>query len=962
MDPRRPEALLLLPIVLWLAWRAIRGSVVVMPRWRVRAATVARVLLLVAIVLALAETRAVLPRDELHTVFCVDRSASLDAKKERLALDWVADAARAMGSNDRAALVFFGEDAQVEKPLAATLEVPHEPQTLVRREATDVGRAIRLSLALLPEDVEKQVVVVTDGNENAGDALREARVAAANGVRVTTVHVSVTTEPGEVLVERVDAPPFVEKNEPYLVRATVVATSPVRARVAFARNGRLVKELEVDLAAGRNVVSLPEKLDAADAFSYEVTVSAAGDRNPANNQGLSLVRVLGEPRALIILRDAVHATPLARALEAAGMKVERSGASGLPLGRDELARWDLVVVGDVPAESWSPSQMIGIRDYVRDMGGGLLALGGEQSFGLGGYYGTPFEEALPVDSDIRKKKVLPPLAQVFVIDRSGSMTESTSDGANKLALAKEGVIRTLELLARQDMAGVVGFDTGASWVTPLERLADKSEAMRKVRAIEPGGGTAIYPALLEAVRALEKVEAQVKHVIVLTDGVSEPGDFLGLLDRCQRAKISVSTIGVGEKGDIDESFLEDMARRGGGDYHHAHRATEIPPLIAKDTLTASHALLIERDVKPVLVGSTELDWRPPPPPVFGFVLTEAKDDAEVILASAKDQTPPDEGPILARWRFGIGKSAAFTSDAASRWCKMWLGWEGYAALFGSLGRWLERDPRPAGLSTTLELESGRGVVTVEADERTPLELEARVSAPDGSKPIGMLRLEPVAPGRYRATFPATRSGVYFVGVEEIGARGARTGRGSAGAALAYPREYRELESNPGLLDRIARATDGKALSLADRPGLVWAHDRKPSRSPRSLAHLLAALAAVLLVLEVAARRLAFPPRKKAAVKRVVEPSNDLVLEKLLAKKAEEKKSERVVRATSSAQVPVATLPVAKPVVPPPVVSPAVVAPPKAGAKAPEPAADAPDEDSFTAQLLKAKKRAKKDER
>lgn len=946
MDLRRPEALLLLPLALWLALRALQGSVIVTSAARRRIAAGARILLLLAIVLAIAGARAVLPRDELHTVFCVDRSASVDPAKQQLALDWVRDAARAMTSSDRGALVVFGEDAQVERALAASLEVPREPLSPVRREATDLGRAIRLALALLPEEVEKQIVLVSDGSENAGDALREARVAAANGVRVTTVHVATKADPGEVLVERVDAPPLVEKGEPYTVRATVVATSPTRARVAFTRNGKLVRQEDLDLAKGANSVTLAERIDTADAFTYDVLVTATSDKNPANNQGTALVRVLGEPRALIVLREAEHGKPLAQALERAGMKVERAGAAGMPLGRDELARFDLLVVGDVGADRFSQAQLTGVRDYVRDMGGGLLALGGEQSFGLGGYYGTPFEEALPVDSDIRKKKVLPALAQVFVIDKSGSMSEQTADGATKIVLAREGVVRTIELLAREDMAGVIGFDQTPTWVAPLERLVDKGAVARNVRTLEAGGGTAIHPALLEAMKALEKVDAHVKHVIVLTDGVSEPGDFAALLDRADRGKITVSTIGVGESGtgELDEDFLRWMAEKGGGEYHHAKHASEIPPLIAKDTLTASHALLIEKPFAPVALASSELDWRPPPPDLQGFVLTEAKDEAEVLLGSARDMTPADEGPILARWRFGIGKSAAFTSDAATRWSQAWLRWEGYAALFGSLARWLERDPRPAGLSTTLELESGQGVVTVEADGRTPVELEARVSAPEGSPPVPPLRLEPVAPGRYRATFRATRPGVYFVGIEEIGARGARTGRGSAGAALASPREYRELESNPLLLERIAKLTGGHALSLEDRPATVWAHEQKPARAPRALLPWLVALAAILLVFEVAARRLALPERRHVPV-RALEVPNDALLEKLLAKKAEEKRA--------SDRLPT------KPVLPTAPSAPLLASPPKP--KPPEPEQEPePGGDDFTAQLLRAKKRAKKD--
>jgi uncharacterized membrane protein len=938
VDLRRPEALLLLPLVLFLAWRATRGSLVVLAPWRSRLALGLRALLLTAIVLALAEARAVLPRDELQVVFCVDRSRSLDEQHLRFELDWVKDAARGMGPGDRAGLVLFGENAQVERGLGPALEVPHVPSSIVDDKASDLGRAIRLAVALLPDEVDRQIVLLSDGNENTGDVLREARVASANGVRVTTVHVPTGASEGEVLIERVDAPPFVERNEPFLVRASVIAKSAGHARVTFERNGRLVGEKEVELQAGRNSVPFAERLDEADAYTYKVTVYAPGDRIPANNLGTALVRVLGQPRALIVLREKAETEPLARVLEAAGMKVDRGGAAALPVGRDELARYDLVVVGDVAAERWSQAQLVAIRDYVRDMGGGLLALGGEESFGLGGFYGTPFEEALPVDSDIRRKKVLPSLGLVLCMDKSGSMSESTGEGASKMVLAREGAVRVVELLAREDMLGVVGFDETPEWIAPLGRVENKVAVARALRNLEPGGGTAIQPALLECAKALEKAEAQVKHILLLTDGISEPGDFPLVLEKCRRAKITLSTVGVGD--DVDQQFLEDLARRGGGQYYFAKTASEVPRLFTKDALSASRSLLIERPTRPVELRPSELPWSPPPP-LLGYVLTEPKDGSEVLLGSAKDQEGPEEGPILARWRFGIGKSAAFTSDATARWSKEWIGWPGYDALFANLARWLERDPRPSGLSASLDLEAGKGVVTVEADERSPLALEARVSVPSSAPPVAPLKLEPVAPGRYRGTFPANEPGAYFAGVVEVLASGARVARGTAGAVLAYPREYRDLVSNPGLLERVARVSGGKALSLEDRGSAqLWAHGRAPTRAPRPLLPWLVIAAAIFLVLEVAARRLSFPERQPRA--RVVdEGKTDAVVAKLLAKKAEEKKAEEKRAPPMEARAPTA-------VVPPPLPSPV------------REEGVAPDEDSFTA-LLKAKRRARKDE-
>ncbi len=955
MDTRRPEALLLLPLLIWVGVMTLRASVVGMTTARLRISLAARLGVIAALVLALAQARAVLPRDELHVVFCLDRSASLDPDRLRSSLEWVGQATRSMTPSDRGALVVFGDDAQVEVSLDARPLIPAAPSAVVGRDATDPGRAVRLALALLPDEVDREIVLVTDGNENTGSLIREARVAAANGVRISTVHVPSPAQEGEVLVERLDAPGLAERKEAFLVRATVVAKSPTRAHVAFTRNGRLLREEDVDLVAGRNEITLPQRLEEPDAYVYEVHVSTPGDRNPANNGGLALVRLVGEPRALVVLREREHAEPLARLLEKAGLKVDRGGASELPLGRDELARYDLLVVGDVAAERWTLSQLAAVRDYVRDMGGGLLALGGEDSFGPGGFYETPFEEALPVRCDL-DKKALPPLALVLAIDRSGSMHEITRDGAQKMVLAREGAVRTIEVLSRQDVLGVVGFDDSSSWVTPLQPVTNKVELARAVRTLEPGGGTAFLGALQDSIAGLEKTDAKMKHVLLVTDGISGEREekFEPVIDALRRGSITLSTIRVGD--DDDKGFLERLARSGGGKYHHASNASELPRLFTKDALAHARSLVVERPFVPVELATSELGWTTPPP-LQGFVLTQVKPTAELLLGTAKDLEGAEDGPLLARWRFGLGKSAAFTSDASPRWSNAWLGWEGMPRVFGNLARWLERDPRPAGLSVRVDLEGGKGVILVEAPEDQPATLDARVSVPHDAPAVAPVRLEPVAPGRYRAVFPAPRPGVYFVGIEEVLPTGERKGRGTAGAALAYPREYRDLGSNPALLERVAKLTGGVSLELGDRAAPIWKHERDATRAPLPIFPWLVVVAAVLLVVEIAARRLAFPERAPKIAEVLAGPTTDAVLDRLLARKAEDKRA-----SVSSARVPVA---VPGPVVatPPPAVAPPpppVVAPSPPPPVAPEPAA--PEADDFTAQLLKAKRRARKDDR
>ena len=90
------------------------------------------------------------------------------------------------------------------------------------------------------------------------------------------------------------------------------------------------------------------------------------------------------------------------------------GPEALPTSLDGFNKYDSVILSNVSALRISKRQMELVRSYVRDHGGGLVMLGGEESFGVGGYYHTPVEEALPVTMEARQKVEIPSLAVVLV--------------------------------------------------------------------------------------------------------------------------------------------------------------------------------------------------------------------------------------------------------------------------------------------------------------------------------------------------------------------------------------------------------------------------------------------------------------------------------------------------------------------------------------------------------------------
>jgi len=384
-----------------------------------------------------------------------------------------------------------------------------------------------------------------------------------------------------------------------------------------------------------------------------------------------------------------------------------------------------------------------------------------------------------------------------------------------------------------------------------------------VRAIETGGTTALAPALDAAAEALLAVDAELKHVVLLTDGKSgeRAFDFAGLLAVLRRGSITLTTVGVGLE--IDRPLLEALARGAGGRFLWTADARTVPRLLTQEAVTATRALLVERPIVPRPlgeIGRLGIDWEAAPP-LRGYVLTVPREGAEVLLDTGPDLTPED-GPILARWRLGLGKAVAFTSDATARWCGAWLEWAGYGRVLAGAIRWTVRSADAPGLETALEFvgESGRVRVEAHGPDRTPLnglQLGGRVMGPAGAAGLAPLELAQTAPGVYEAEFDPPRPGAYFVTVDAHDGEQRRP-VGNAGAVLAYPREYRDLTADRSLLAGLAALGGGDAWSVDDPPEAVFGGPREERVELQSVAGWLFTAAALLLVVEVAVRRLVVP--------------------------------------------------------------------------------------------------------
>ena len=845
----RPLYLLLLPAAGALLWWAGRASYADLTGGRRWVAWVLRSVILLALLSALAGAQLVRQSKELLVVFALDSSVSVPPEERARALKLVQSALAHKRADQRGALVVFGREAMVESenlPRDTALQVASRPSP----GHTDISAALRLALGLIPPEAAGRIVLLSDGNENVGSAAQETLLARANRVPVDVAPLA-TRRARDVVVQEVRVPSQARAGEPFPVGVTIEATEPAQATLTVLVDDRPVEKRPVTLAAGSSALKVPVTLPDSGFHEVEVLVDSPGEECPENDRGAGFVRIKGEPRLLLLDSSPADAKILADRLRTQDIRVDASGLAAIPTNPADIERYDALYLSGVPAYAMTDQQMAMVRDATRDRGVGLGMIGGEYSFGAGGYYRTPIEEALPVDMDATKNRMLPGASVLLVIDTSGSMG-AIEDGREKIELAAEAACSVVDLLQPYDSVGVIASDPRPTSVCDLRTLENKNLIKRDIRSLRSGGGgIACFPSLGAAYQELRDVNTPIRHIIMLADGsdCDEQGGCVPLAAQMQRERITLTTIAFGDGPHVP--FLKEVAQAGKGQFYLTNAARDLKKIFTRETLTIAKSVLIEEPFRPGVKETTApvagIDWSAAPP-LLGYVATSPKSLANVPLVSHKDD------PLFAHWQYGLGRSVAFTSDAKARWAAPWLGWGGFSQFWGQTVRWSLRDLSSDVLHARIEGLGDRARVIVDAVAAdgtllNGLAMQAVVSGPDGRRE--QVEISQSAPGRYEGEFEAGDSGAYVLGLNARGP-GRFTAHQTAGFAVGYPPDFAETRPQEAFLKGLAEQTGGTLLT---DPAQAFAPPAAMPKVPLDIWRGLLWLAAVLLPFDVAVRRL-----------------------------------------------------------------------------------------------------------
>ncbi len=624
------------------------------------------------------------------TVFLVDGSASVGAAGRADAVAFADQALRDAPDGARSAVVLFGGDSRLERILGrhdslADLTVSVDPSH------TDLATALRLGGAVLPEDARRRVVLVSDGRATRGDAAAEAQRLRDRGIAVDVFVVERDTG-ADVAVSGVDVPGRVNVGETVEVTATVEATTPGPVTVTLLRDGEVIEERSVEVGGDRTEVSFSVEATAAGLERYQVRAAGPANTVTENDVGYAAVEVTGADRVLVVAGHDGAADHLAAVLEEAGLDLDVVPPEALP-PLDELSTYAATVLVDLDARSLAGAQVDALAGAVRDLGRGLVVVGGERSYALGGYFESDLEALLPVISEIQDPERRRTVAEVMAIDTSGSMgachcaedagplggQRGPEGGVNKTDIARSAAARAIEALNENDEVGILAFNVSEHWVVPLQQLPAEDVVLDGLRSLQPRGGTDVSDSLATAAEALRSSKASLRHIILFSDGFTDTGDLESLAaDAADLAEegITVSVIATGE-GAADQ--LEPIAEAGQGRFYPGRDLQEIPQIMLEETFIASRNFVNEGEFLPVVTSGADVveDLREAPA-LAGYLATTPRPTATVHL-----RVGDYADPLLASWRVGLGRATAWTSDPGSRWAASWTGWEGEAEFWSA---------------------------------------------------------------------------------------------------------------------------------------------------------------------------------------------------------------------------------------------------------------------------------------
>ncbi len=836
--------LLLLPIgaLVYLTWKRMSLPY---PAFQRGLILVCRLLLFTLILLALAGTAFAQPVSRQATVFVGDISDSTGPQRPFIE-QWIVNALKQKRAEDSVGIVAVGRNALVEQSVKTNIDFSRF-ESAPDKNYTDLAAGLRLAAAILPADTQRHIVLFTDGQQNLEDALPEAQLLKQQGIRLDVVPLPSVTG-NEARIDGLEAPTVLHTNEHFQMHTKLYSSVAQKATLRIYLDSSLLSEQSISLAVGEQEINFDLAAPTSGFHTFRVTLEAPQDTLTQNNEASAFVNVQGPPLVLVVEGTEGSGQNIVSALKATGIGVEVLLPTAVPDTLDGLAKYSSVVLADVPALSLGNTRMQTLQAFVRDLGHGLVVSGGQNSYSLGSYAGTPLEQTLPVRMDIPQHKETPSIAVVLIVESLEEQTE--------INISKEAAKGVVNFLTPRDQVGVTaGYGTLS---IPMQNVTDRAKINKAIDGMNPTDPGSYAPDLNNAEQVLLKSNAKVKHIILLGDGDAFDPTYTSIASRIANENITISTVATNSMSPQEFAIMHQIASSGKGRYYRADDPNGIPQILLQETQRAARRSIINENFTPAVVGNHPiLTGIQGLPSLDGYVATTPKPSAQKVLVSHLDD------PLLSVWQYGLGRVAAWTSDALGLWTKNWLSWDNAARWWANTVSWSLPSPSDSALNVSGTFLNGSGQLTVDLTSSIPppgtqQQVQVNIVAPDQSQQT--VTLSPTAPERWQGGFDAPKTGAYLLKVSWQALGNGPQGNSNklyaeSGLVVPYSPEYQNQGTDKRFLTLLSRAGGGTLLN-PNNTASAFSQALMPSSASIPITFWLLMLAALLLPIDIAARRLA----------------------------------------------------------------------------------------------------------
>ncbi|MGE7090090.1 VWA domain-containing protein [Lysinibacillus sp. NPDC048646] len=815
--------LLLLPLFAYFVWTYWRER----QRLKKNHLTVLgiRMIAICCLVFALAAPYILLPIKEEQVLFLVDRSASMKGTEVEMA-SFIEESLQSKKDEQLAGIYSFSSTLQTETILSRSLKEVSKFTAMKETDQTNIEQSLQLATGIVNPKKATRLVLLTDANETKGDALAFATKLKGANISVDVVPFSQSVA-NDVSLKSFVTPQVAYVGEQQQLVTEVNATAAGHGELLLYENDELIHREAVELAEGSNVFTYKHTATAEGLVKYEALVQVGQDAIFENNKLTSVTMVQSEPH-LLIVNGYDTASPIAAALGTKSISYDVVDAKSLPNELSSYLQYNAIIFDNVPGHLVGEAKMSVIEQAVKNFGVGFTMVGGENSFGLGGYFKTPIETLLPVEMEIKGKEQLPSLGLVIVLDRSGSMH------GTKLELAKEAAARSVEMLRDEDTLGFIAFDDRPWEIIETGPLGNKEEAVDTILSVTPGGGTEIYSSLEKAYENLADLKLQRKHIILLTDGQSQAGNYEDLIATGKDNGVTLSTVAIGQ--DADGNLLESLSEMGSGRYYDVIDEQMIPSILSRETAMISRTYIEDNPFYPAIYHASGWNslFANGVPQMNAYIGTTAKQGASVIAQSEK------EDPVIAQWQYGLGKTFAFTSDSTGKWTGDWARWQEWGTFWQTIISQMLPSYNDVAYDVRLDTD-GSFVITDPTNEAAFLDI---VAVNEAGEELEM-QLETISASQVRATVQAEPGLIFFRIADEEQAIY------QAGLSVPYSAEYELRPVNEKLVEELTKQTGGNVL---EEPQEVFRDFTQKGAERQNIATWLLLAGMLLFFIDITIRR------------------------------------------------------------------------------------------------------------